>query len=159
MIKYLALAIMLATPVSALAALTAEQELSQKCELRLQNRAKNTPGKSMYRDKRVCGCMVGEIKTLAKGKKLQDVADFYTEKYETVPQKVDATTISVPRIAMQCLTKFYKRAEIIAENKKILAANKAFIEKQKARQAQMRAKANSNATPIPAKAIDNKNKK
>ena len=133
MIKYLALTVMLASPISA-AALTADQELSQKCELRMSGRAKNVKGKTLFQDKRICACMVEEIKKKTPANKMQDVADFYTEKYENVAAKDPSKELSVPHIGGQCLTKYYSRDQINAEAKKIVEANKAYAAAKKLEQ-------------------------
>ena len=170
MIKYLTLALMIAAPVSSLA-LTPDQEITQKCDIKMTNRSKALNGKSIFQDKRICACVAEDIKKQADTKKFQDIADFYSEKYDGVNYndiKNDPKAIYIPKITMQCMGKFYTKEQIMAENKKLGDANKAMFEKAKAEQAKNDAErqkkiaaaqaafkkdmsAKGASTPIPAK--------
>src|SRR5690606_7318776 len=112
-----------------------DQELSQKCELRMSARAKNVKGKSIFTDKRICACMVDEIKKKVPADKLQDVADFYSEKYDNKMPKDAKKELSVPTISGMCIGKYYTKDQLRQEAVKISEANKAAAEERKLQQA------------------------
>lgn len=137
MMKYLVLAAILFTPLSA-HALSAEQEFVQKCDIKLKQRTQYVKEKTVYDDSRICTCMAEESKKSVGEAQFQDVADFYTEKYEGMIK--NSSKLNVAPAAMQiCMTKLFSKEEVAAANVKIREGFKKSSEEQAAKQKKMNA--------------------
>lgn len=141
MMKYLILAVMLSSLPAASYALTADQEFLRKCDFHIQQRTKNIKGKSLYSDSRLCPCMLQEVKTKVKADKLQDVADFYTEKYMYRDEHSGPDAAIVSGAGMVCINKFFTKEQISAENKRLREAAAAEMKRQQEEKAKRDAEA------------------